>query len=113
MGPHFRLSFPTKHCKEHCTEAAAAKFPLEWDDSVLSNPEAAVLGVVCATPTESELQEAIGRAPEIPSVPLYSTPERFNVVEFAMKPRVKEAFAASFALFCLAQRAFGFSDSVT
>ena len=30
-----------------------------------------------------------------------------------MKPRVKEAFAAFFALFCQAQRAFGSSDSVT
>lgn len=32
---------------------------------MLSDLEAAVLGIVCAAPTEKELQEAIGRVPEI------------------------------------------------
>ena len=38
--------------------------PLGWDESVLTDPRAGVLGTECAAPTNLELQEAIDRVPE-------------------------------------------------
>ena len=56
--------FSSSYCKKHCTKQACAEFSLEWDETVLSEPDAGVLGIVCAAPTEKELQEAIDRVPE-------------------------------------------------
>ena len=47
-----------------CTRQACAKFSLEWDETVLSEPDAGVLGIVCAAPTKKELQKAIDQVPE-------------------------------------------------
>ena len=56
--------FSSSYCKEHCTKQACAEFSLEWDETVLSEQDAGALGIVCAAPTEQELQEAIDRVPE-------------------------------------------------
>jgi hypothetical protein len=55
--------FTSPDCRRHCTREAAAAISFEWDEDVLSDPDAGVLGVVCAAPTESELKAAIDRVP--------------------------------------------------
>jgi hypothetical protein len=60
-----QISFTLEHCRRECTRAACAEFSLEWDDEVPTDPDACLLGVVCAAPTEKDLKEAIDRVPEI------------------------------------------------
>ena len=61
----YQISFSEKQCKIHYTKNACANFSLEWDDSVLTDPSAGILGIVCASPTEEDLQEAIARVPKM------------------------------------------------
>lgn len=57
--------FTTPYCLENCTKETAEAFSLEWDEDVLTDPNAGVLGLVCAAPTESELKDAIDRVPDV------------------------------------------------
>ena len=59
-----RLTFTSPHCRKHCTKSSCSEFSLEWDEDVLTHPDASVLGVVCAAPTENDLKAAIDRVPE-------------------------------------------------
>ena len=59
-----RLTFTSPHCPKHCTKNSCSEFSLEWDEDVLTHPDASVLGVVCAAPTENDLKAAIDRIPE-------------------------------------------------
>ena len=59
-----QLRFDSDYCKKHCTKDSCREFPLEWDEDVLTDPEAQILGMVCAAPTESELKEALDRVPD-------------------------------------------------
>ena len=58
------LQFNSDSCWKHCTKDSCREFPLEWDDDVLTDSNVGVIGMVCAAPTESELQDAIDRLPE-------------------------------------------------
>ncbi len=60
-----KASFPSEYCRKHCTQDACSEFSLEWDETVLTDTNAGILGMVCAAPNEKELQEAIARVPEI------------------------------------------------
>ena len=63
-GSWENLRFDSDKCKRLCTKNSCKDFPLEWDESVLTDPKAGILGMVCAAPTDLELQEAIDRVPE-------------------------------------------------
>ena len=57
------LRFDSETCLKECTKDSCREFPLEWDEDVLTDPEARILGIVCAAPTETELQDALDRVP--------------------------------------------------
>ena len=61
----YRIFFSEKQCKIHCTKNACTDFSLEWDDSVLTDPSARILGIVCSSTTDEALQEAIARVPKM------------------------------------------------
>ena len=61
---HDRLTFTSSHCRKHCTKDSCSKFPVEWDEEVLTHTDAGILGVVSAAPTEDDLKAAIDRVPE-------------------------------------------------
>jgi hypothetical protein len=46
------LRFDDTQCREHCTRATAAEFPLHLDPEVLRHPEARVIGYISAITTE-------------------------------------------------------------
>ena len=60
------IKFTLEDCQRKCTrEAKEMKFSLEWDTTVLSNPEAGILGIVAAAPTADDLKAAINKVPEV------------------------------------------------
>ncbi len=58
------LSFTSQQCRQLCTKEECWAFALEWDETILTDEEAGILGMVCAAPTEGELQDAIARVPK-------------------------------------------------
>ena len=60
-----RIKFTSGECQQKCTkERNNSGFSLEWDNSVLNNPEAGILGMVAAAPLNDDLKAAIGKVPE-------------------------------------------------
>ena len=56
-------AFTYAKCREQCTKDKHNSM-YEWDASVLENKNAGLLGMVCAAPTEDELQQAINQVPD-------------------------------------------------
>ena len=40
-------------------------FSLEWDSSIINNPNAGIIGMVAVPPSEDELKSAINKVPEV------------------------------------------------
>ena len=61
------------YCKNNCK--TDNKFTIEWDPSILANKDAGILGMVAASLTEDDLQQAINRVPEAfrPFIPIMTT----------------------------------------
>ena len=60
---HIKLT--SGECQRKCTkERNNSGFSLEWDNSVLNNPEVGILGIVAAAPSDDDLKTAIGKVPE-------------------------------------------------
>ena len=39
-------------------------FSLEWDSSIINNPNAGILGIIAAAPSDNDLKAAINKVPE-------------------------------------------------
>ena len=66
LASNGRIKFTSGECQRKCTkERNNSGFSLEWDNSILDNPEAGILGMVAAAPTSNDLKAAIGRVPEV------------------------------------------------
>ena len=65
LASNARIKFTTGECQRKCTmERNNTGFSLEWDSSIINNPNAGILGMVAAAPTDDDLKEAINKVPE-------------------------------------------------
>ena len=65
LASNGHIKFTSGECQRKCTrEAKEMKFSLEWDTTILSNPEAEILGMVAAAPSDDDLKAAIDKVPE-------------------------------------------------
>jgi hypothetical protein len=58
------ISFTTPHCIEKCTKAQASAFPLRIDKTILTHPEASIIGHISTATTKEESSDAIKQVPE-------------------------------------------------
>ena len=60
-----RIKFTLRDCQWKCTrERNNTGFSLEWDSSIVNNPNAGILGMVAAAPTDDDLKMAIDKVPD-------------------------------------------------
>ena len=65
LASNSRIKFTSGECQCKCTkERNKSGFSLEWDNSILDNPEAGILEMVAAAPSSDDLKAAIRRVPE-------------------------------------------------
>ena len=49
---------------KHTKERNDTGFSLEWDSSIINNPNVGIIGIVAAAPLDNDLKAAINRVPE-------------------------------------------------
>ena len=65
LASNGRIKFSLGECQRKYTrEVKETKFSLEWNTSILSNPEAGILVMVAAAPSDDDLKAAINKVPE-------------------------------------------------
>ena len=65
LASNGRIKFTSGECQRKCTmERNNTGFSLEWDSSIINNPNAGILGMVAAAPSDDDLKAAINKVPE-------------------------------------------------
>ena len=66
LASNGRIKFTSGVCQRKCTmERNNTSFSLEWDSSIINNPNAGILGMVAAAPSDDNLKAAIDKVPEV------------------------------------------------
>ena len=62
LASNGRIKFTSGECQRKCTmERNNTGFSLEWDSSIINNPNAGILGMVAAVPSDDDLKTAINK----------------------------------------------------
>ena len=65
LASNGQIKFTSGECQRKCTmERKNTRFSLEWDSSIVNNPNARILGMVSAAPSDDDLKAAINKVPE-------------------------------------------------
>ena len=65
LASNGRIKFTSRECQCKCTKKRNdTGFSLECDSSIINNPNAGIIGMVAAAPSDDDLKEAINKVPE-------------------------------------------------